>query len=115
MADAPKNRRRFWRWTIFLAIAGGASVLALAAVLPCAGPGARAIAQRNACINNLRQIDDAKQRWASETRQSDGTAIVTSEVDQYIRHGAPSCPSGGTYDYGKVGEMPRCSTKDHVL
>ena len=28
---------------------------------------ARATARRNACVNNLRQIDGAKQQWATET------------------------------------------------
>ena len=31
---------------------------------------ARTTAQMNACINNLRQIDSAKQQWALETRQA---------------------------------------------
>src|SRR5260221_5607953 len=38
---------------------------------------ARTTSQMNACINNLRQIDSAKQEWALETHQT-GTASPTS-------------------------------------
>src|SRR5947209_19333386 len=38
---------------------------------------ARTTSQMNACINNLRQIDGAKQQWALETKQA--TNAVRSE------------------------------------
>ena len=78
---------------------------------------ARVTAQKNACINNLRQIDGAKEQWALEERKSSG-AVTSTEVDAYIKGGAPECPASGTYSYGDLGTAPSCSlgtTDDHVL
>ena len=61
---------------------------------------ARTNAQQNACINNLRQIDGAKQQWALETKQN-GTATPTdTDLQTYLVRGAsgylPLCPAGGS-------------------
>ncbi len=70
---------------------------------------ARGTAQKNACINNLRQIDGAKEQWALENKKSSGTASVDTEVNAYIKGGSPSCPGGGTYTYNAVDTSPSCS------
>ncbi len=70
---------------------------------------ARGTAQKNACINNLRQIDGAKEQWALENKKSSGTATVDTEVNAYIKGGAPSCPGGGTYTYDVIDTNPSCS------
>jgi prepilin-type N-terminal cleavage/methylation domain-containing protein len=72
---------------------------------------ARGTAQRNACINNLRQIDGAKEQWALENKKSAGTAVVDAEVEAYIKGGAPKCPGGGAYTYNAVDTAPECSLK----
>jgi hypothetical protein len=73
------------------------------------------MAQRHACINNLRQIDGAKEQWACEHKKEAGDLIVPAEVDQYIAHGHPNCPTGATYRYGKLGDAPLCSVKGHTI
>jgi prepilin-type N-terminal cleavage/methylation domain-containing protein len=75
---------------------------------------ARKTAQKNACIENLKQIDGAKERWALENKKSSGSAIVESEVNAYIKAGAPICPAGGTYTYGTVDASPTCSIAGHA-
>lgn len=79
---------------------------------------ARATAQQNACINNLRMIDAAKQQWALETNKR-ATDIPTKEdLMPYLvgRHGKfPVCPQGGTYIIGPVGKTPKCSIPGHTL
>jgi prepilin-type N-terminal cleavage/methylation domain-containing protein len=71
---------------------------------------ARGTAQKNACINNLRQIDGAKEQWALENKKSAGSAISdTTVIDAYIKGGAPACPGGGSYTYGNVDANPTCS------
>ena len=62
----------------------------------------------NSCINNLRQIDSAKEQWALAKNKSSGDAVVDSEVDEYMKK-VPVCPGGGTYTYGAVGTDPACS------
>lgn len=76
---------------------------------------ARNTAQKNTCINNLRQIDGAKQQWALETKAADGDTPADSAVGDYIKNGFPTCPSGGTYTTGAVNTDPTCDQTDHAL
>src|SRR5687768_8483175 len=71
---------------------------------------ARTTAQKNACINNLRQIDGAKEQWALEKRKGPADAPVLAEVQEFIKNGTElKCPSGGAnfaacYDIGTLVE-----------
>ena len=93
---------------------------------------ARTTAQMNACINNLRQIDSAKQQWALETRQATNATPVISDVAPYLgRSGITTnvdatviCPAGGaaatmttSYTINNVQTAPVCKilTTTHVL
>jgi len=60
------------------------------------------------CINNLRQIDGAKQQWTLENHKTTNDAPVWEDVRPYLRIEI-SCPQGGTYTLGRVDEPPRCS------
>jgi prepilin-type N-terminal cleavage/methylation domain-containing protein len=80
---------------------------------------ARATSQQNACINNLRQIDSAKEQWALAQKKTNGEAVDTVGADEYIKGiTTPSCPAGGTYTYGVIGTNPVCSldlSDNHTL
>ena len=79
---------------------------------------ARTTAQKNACINNLRQIDGAKEQWALEAKKSAGTASDDTAVNEYIKGKAtPKCPASGSYTYNAVDAPPVCSlaTDGHTL
>jgi prepilin-type N-terminal cleavage/methylation domain-containing protein len=76
---------------------------------------ARTTAQKNACINNLRQIDGAKEQWALEKKQGPGAPVDSVEVEAYIKGGAPKCPASGTYTYNNVDINPTCDVADHIL
>jgi hypothetical protein len=77
---------------------------------------ARTVSQQNACINNLRQLDSAKEQWAMVKNAADGAAPVEAEVLEYIKGAAmPTCPDGGTYTLNPIGESPACSDPEHVL
>jgi prepilin-type N-terminal cleavage/methylation domain-containing protein len=72
---------------------------------------ARTTAQRNACINNLRQIDGAKEQWALEKKVAPGAAIVQAEINEYIKNATvtpPRCPAGADYVYNAVDTAPTC-------
>jgi chromosome segregation ATPase len=72
--------------------------------------------QRNACINNLRQIDAAKQQWALENKKTADAIPTAQDLSPYFKDGIfPVCPSGGTYAIGTVGEVPTCSVPGHAL
>jgi prepilin-type N-terminal cleavage/methylation domain-containing protein len=78
---------------------------------------ARETSQTNACINNLRQIDAAKEQWALANKKVTGDTVTDTEVDAYIKSGRPNCPANGTYTYDVVGTDPSCSlsANGHVL
>jgi prepilin-type N-terminal cleavage/methylation domain-containing protein len=76
---------------------------------------ARTTAQKNACINNLRQIDGAKEQWALETKQTPTAAVDQAAVDLYIKGGTPKCPASGNYTYGDMATPPKCDVALHVL
>src|SRR5450432_3156618 len=77
---------------------------------------ARASSQQNACINNLRQIDGAKNEFALEKGKKNGDDVTEADIAPYIKGGVlPTCPSGGKYTIGKVGETPTCSIPGHAL
>jgi hypothetical protein len=62
------------------------------------------------CVNNLRQIDAAKEQWAMANSKTNGQAVVISEVNAYIKgNTTPRCPAGGRYTYNAVGVNPVCS------
>ena len=96
------------RWVLKVLLYG-ILLLAAAAVAIPNFVRSRTTTCKNACINNLRQIDGAKAQWSLEKKIADGEPVMGSEVDQYIKGGAPKCPGGGVYSYNKVNQAPTCS------
>ena len=80
---------------------------------------ARDTAMQNTCINNLRQIEGAKNAWAFENGKTNGTPVTEADIKPYLKLGAggnfPKCPAGGTYTIGRVGEVPTCSVPENKL
>ena len=80
---------------------------------------ARTTSQTNACINNLRQIDGAKQQWALENHQTSAAAPGSAVLRPYLGRGTagswPSCPANGSYSIGSVSTAPTCNIANHVL
>src|SRR6185437_8199277 len=62
---------------------------------------ARSTSQQNACINNLRQIDSAKQQWALEKGQAANATPADTDITPYLGRGAAGnlqsviCPLDG--------------------
>jgi prepilin-type N-terminal cleavage/methylation domain-containing protein len=81
---------------------------------------ARTTAQQNACINNLRQIDAAKQQWALETNQKPSATPTSANITGYLGRGnngslnAVFCPQdsahafGSSYTIGDLNTAPSC-------
>jgi len=77
---------------------------------------AAAVTQLNTCINNLRQIDAAKQQWALENDKTADAIPPAQDLLPYFTGGIfPVCPSGGGYTINAVGVPPTCSIPGHVL
>ncbi len=70
----------------------------------------------NVCINNLRQIDGAKQQWALENKKNADTLVSAADILPYLRGNVlPACPAGGVYTLNTVGGRPLCSIPGHAL
>lgn len=83
---------------------------------------ARTTAQRNTCIENLRQINGNLQQYMMEQRQNsvdDDTLEETTFLDFFQRDALPTCPSDGEYGVGDAasGFVPTCTQNalGHVL
>jgi prepilin-type N-terminal cleavage/methylation domain-containing protein len=90
---------------------------------------ARTTSQQNACINNLRLVDAAKQQWALEQRKqtTDTPAASGTDLQPYLGRGSngelPSCPVDPqnsfttSYTCNNVGTSPTCNivSSTHIL
>jgi prepilin-type N-terminal cleavage/methylation domain-containing protein len=69
---------------------------------------ARTTARTNACINNMRLIDAAKEQDAIENNQAAG-AVATNVLDYLKGNVLPICPAGSAaYVVGNIGAVPTC-------
>jgi prepilin-type N-terminal cleavage/methylation domain-containing protein len=72
---------------------------------------ARQTSQTNACINNLRIIDAAKQQWGLEKGQLTTATPASSDIVPYLgRSGTvmPACPLTGVYIINALSVVPTC-------
>ena len=73
-------------------------------------------ANANACINNLRQIDAAKQQWAALMQKPNGAILTAADLLPFLPGNTmPSCPAGGIYTLNPVGQPPLCNIPGHAL
>ena len=106
------NRRRAGFTLIEILIVVAIIGIILAVALP-AFMKSRAQARKQVCIENLSQLESAKQQWGLETGKKDGD--VPNEADligdaKYIKK-MPQCPGGGTYDLKGIGTTATCSQR----
>ncbi|HWF19111.1 MAG TPA: prepilin-type N-terminal cleavage/methylation domain-containing protein [Verrucomicrobiae bacterium] len=79
---------------------------------------ARTNSQQNACINNLRQIDGAKQTWALDNKVSPTSTPAASLIQLYMGRGTggalPFCPAdtgstfSSSYSINDLQSPPTC-------
>ena len=82
---------------------------------------ARSTARQKTCINNLKQLETAKEQWAMEKKKSPGDACAMTDIAGAGLHMrfTPVCPLSGTYTPNPVGTNATCSfsaaPESHVL
>jgi prepilin-type N-terminal cleavage/methylation domain-containing protein len=77
----------------------------------------RVAARKNICIENLSQIETAKQTWGLENSKKSGDVPNMDDLigeDKYIKR-MPACPGGGTYELNGVGTPATCTQEGHVF
>ena len=73
---------------------------------------------KNICINNLRQLQSAKEQAALANRWDAGDGPDTigplrygNTISAYLKGGAlPWCPTGARYSYNALNENPTCAS-----
>ena len=74
---------------------------------------ARTTSQKNACINNLRQLDGAVQQFALENKKAATSSVQLSDCTPYLKNSVV-CPAGGStisdsYAVTDCQTAPTCS------
>jgi len=78
---------------------------------------ARARAQENTCMDNLRLLDGAKQQWALETKAASTATPTALQIEPYVGRAAgklPLCPADATqtfatsYTLNDMSTAPTC-------
>lgn len=103
-------RPELWKICCIALVCVGAIALMAAIITPASVRGFRH-EPHSECMANLKQMDGAKGFWAREMHKSPGETPLDAEIfgdDKYIRRKA-TCPAGGIYTLGPVGERARCS------
>jgi len=88
---------------------------------------ARTTAQQNACINNLRSIDRAKNQWAMELHKKNTDTPAATDLQPYMGRGTagtlPICPNdpaqtfATSYSINAITNPPACKVMPtkHIL
>lgn len=75
---------------------------------------ARATSNKSSCLNNLRQIDSAKQQWGLENNKKGADAPTQNDLAPYLKNRVvPNCPANGIYEVGDLSMTPACSIPGH--
>jgi prepilin-type N-terminal cleavage/methylation domain-containing protein len=72
---------------------------------------ARERTRKNMCLENLTQIETAKQQWALDNNKGEGALPNRTDLiglTGYI-HRLPECPAGGRYDFQAIGTPATCT------
>ncbi len=96
---------------IVIAIVGMLAVIAMPLYVR-----ARETSQMQACVNNLKQIDGAKDRYALENKKVAGDPVLMTDIIPYFMKKITTCPGGGSYEINPVAFDPTCSIGgDHTF
>lgn len=76
----------------------------------------RTVAQTKTCMDNLVQIESAKQQWALETEKTDGDIVTDADLfgpTLYLKN-KPVCAAGGVYTLNPIGINATCTIPGHT-
>jgi len=106
MSQSTKSKFPFGlRLTVYVIVIG----LMIWAVIPVMRR-AKATADKNACVANLKQIDGCKWSWSLENKKGLDDLVDLKTSSTYLKGGVlPTCPAGGSYKVNRVKDGPTCT------
>lgn len=114
-----KESKRNWAKASLLWVLVIFAFYLVALMFAIALPGfmsARMQAQENACLNNLRIIESAKDQWAIEEGERTGAFVSENDITPFLNtYSLPECPADGSYHIGRVGDSASCSLHGHLF
>lgn len=75
----------------------------------------RTHARKHTCIENLSQIETAKQLWGLEKGKTEGDIPTDNDLfgsDKHVKK-KPVCPGGGNYELKPIGVTATCTEDGH--
>lgn len=107
----------WWPWFHLLLFPWLLIFAFITVLIPFAIVAARKKAKQNNCINNLRQINVAKNQWALDTNQQKSATPTFKDLAPYLNNNPrlANCPTGGIYSIGNIESLPTCSHEGHKL
>ena len=85
------------------------SIVAAVLLVGCGESRQHKRAKATSCTTQLQNIDSTKEMWAKTDKKADGDTPTEDQLGKYFKDGMPSCPSGGAYTIGAVGNQAACS------
>jgi prepilin-type N-terminal cleavage/methylation domain-containing protein len=75
----------------------------------------RTHARKQLCIENLSQIETAKQLWGLEKGKKDGDLPEDDDLFGPGKHmkAKPNCPGAGRYEVNAIGTIATCTEEGH--
>ena len=85
------------------------SIVATVLLVGCGESSVSKNAAATSCTAQLKQIDGQKKMWATLGKRADDDTPTEDQLGKYFKDGMPSCPRGGAYTIGAVGNQAACS------
>src|SRR5258706_10576789 len=104
------------RWLVF-AVATAAVLLMVTGVVFSSGlPWLRGSAHRE-CVATLRALEGSMTLWAIRNGKTTNDTPTDADLFGPTRYMPvkPTCPAGGKYIIGKIGDPPRCTIPEHRI
>jgi len=70
---------------------------------------ARAASQSKTCIQNLWQIEQAKEEYVMDAHLHSGSPVTADDIVPTYLTSLPACPAGGAYKINAADSVPTCS------
>ncbi len=112
--EMKEKRSNSWKRPLILLLSGLVLVVLFALAMPPIPPSMLP-KLRLICINNLREFDQAKEKWALFGRYTTGAKPSEKDIAKFMTVEMPVCPQGCVYEIGAIGENPTCSIESHTL